>query len=134
LFAGRLEKIKGLQNVIPLFRERPGVDLLIAGEGGYEPQLRALAAGCANVRFLGRLTPAELTGLYRGAVAVLIPSICYEVFGMTSIEAFAVGTPVIVNDLGALPEVVEASGGGIVYRDAGELAAALDRLSRDQSL
>jgi glycosyltransferase involved in cell wall biosynthesis len=53
---------------------------------------------------------------------------------MTSIEAFAVGTPVIVNDLGALPEVVEASGGGIVYRDAGELAAALDRLSRDQSL
>ena len=134
LFAGRLEKIKGLQQVIPLFGGRPAYDLLIAGAGGYERELRELSAGSTNVHFLGRLTPEELTGLYRGAIAVVIPSVCYEVFGMTSIEAFAVGTPVIVNNLGALPEVVEASGGGIIYNSPAEMGAAIDRLGADRGL
>jgi glycosyltransferase involved in cell wall biosynthesis len=53
---------------------------------------------------------------------------------MTSIEAFAVGTPVIVNNLGALPEVVEASGGGIIYNSPAEMGAAIDRLGADRGL
>ncbi len=45
LFVGRLEKIKGLDDVIPVFRDYPGADLLIAGDGEYAAHLRALAAG-----------------------------------------------------------------------------------------
>jgi glycosyltransferase involved in cell wall biosynthesis len=43
-------------------------------------------------------------------------------------------TPVIVNDLGALPEVVEDSQGGFVYRSESELNSAMDKLASDSNL
>ena len=54
-----------------------------------------------------------------------MPSVTYETFGLTSIEAFARKTPVIARDLGALPEVVEESGGGIVYSTQDQLLDAV---------
>lgn len=107
------------------------VGLIIAGDGEYGDELRRRAAGLTNVTFLGRLTPDELRRYYLGARAVLVPSICYEVFGIVMLEAFATSTPVIANDLGALPEVVEESGGGLTYRTPAELVAALNRLLDD---
>src|SRR4030095_249191 len=111
LFVGRLEKIKGVQNLIPRVKERREYDLLIAGAGEYEHTLKGLAAGSDNIVFLGKLNQEKLTEFYRSALAVIVPSICYETFGIIIIEAFAMKTPVIVNNLGALPEVVEDSGG-----------------------
>jgi len=131
LFVGRLERIKGVQNLIDAFRSYDRADLLIAGDGGHGDELRAQAAGLGHVHFLGRRSQAELRDLYRGAVAALVPSICYEVFGLVVIEAFAQGTPVIAHDLGALPEIVDESGGGLVYRTPAELIAAMDGLRLD---
>ena len=48
------------------------------------------------------------------------------------LEAFARRTPVIVHDLGALPELVAESGGGLVYRTPRELVEAIDRLRTDR--
>ena len=73
----------------------------------------AQAAGLDHVRFLGSVPFYELASLYAGAIAVLAASIGYETFGMTTIEGFAQKTPAIVRDLGALPEAVEESGGGL---------------------
>jgi glycogen synthase len=56
LFAGRLEAIKGLQDVIPHFDDEAEAELWIAGSGDYEPQLRKLAASSPRVRFLGQKT------------------------------------------------------------------------------
>ena len=131
LFVGRLERIKGLQNVIDVFRSYDRADLLIAGEGDHGSELRAQAAGLPHVRFLGRRSQSELRALYEGAVAALVPSICYEVFGLVVIEAFAMGTPVIAHDLGALPEIIAESNGGLVYRTPMELMEAMDGLQRD---
>jgi glycosyltransferase involved in cell wall biosynthesis len=61
----------------------------------------------------------------------VVPSIGYEVFGIVILEGFAQRTPAIVHDLGALPEVVEESGGGLVYRTPEELVAALEALRTD---
>ncbi len=134
LFVGRLEYIKGLQNLIPIFRNQPKYDLLIAGDGEYRKSLELQAANCPNIKFLGRLDQERLSELYRLAVAVIVPSICYETFGIIIIEAFSHKTPVIVNDLGALPEVVEESGGGFIYRSQDELRAAMARLAEDRSV
>ena len=49
LFAGRLEKIKGLDDVIPLFARYQGADLLVAGDGEYAAVLRELAKGIDRV-------------------------------------------------------------------------------------
>lgn len=134
LFVGRLEYIKGVQNLIPAFKRLPQFDLLIAGDGEYRADLEAQAKDCSNIKFLGRLDQEELAVLYKSAVAVIVPSICYETFGIIIIEAFAQKTPVIVNDLGALPEVIEDSGGGFVYRNEDELIASIQKIASDSGL
>jgi len=134
LFVGRLEKIKGLQTVIPLFREKGDADLVVAGDGDYASELKQLAAGHERVHFLGRLTPAQLRGVYARAIALLVPSITFETFGQVIIEAYAVRTPVIVRDLGPMPEIVAESGGGLVFRDDAGLREAMERLRTDPAL
>ena len=130
LFVGRLEVIKGLQTLIDLWRTRtPPYDLLIAGTGTWEAELRARAAGLESIRFLGPLPQRELGALYYHALACIVPSITYETFGIIVVEAFARKTPVIVRDLGALPEVVEDSGGGYVYRTDDELMWAMQEIA-----
>ena len=134
LFVGRLEKIKGLQNLIPVFRDYPHADLLVAGTGEYEAELRHAAACQRNVVFLGSLQQPQLQRLYRHAVAVIVPSICYEVFGIIILEAYRERTPVIVHRLGALPEVVEESESGFTYQAPEELLSAMERLRTDEEL
>ena len=134
LYVGRLERLKGVQVLIDVFRDYREADLLVVGEGTYEDELRRQAAGLDHVRFLGRLHPTELVGLYDGAVALVVPSIGYEVFGIVALEAFARRTPAIAHDLGALTEVIEDSGGGLLYRTTKELREAMDRLLGDEEL
>jgi glycosyltransferase involved in cell wall biosynthesis len=134
LFVGRLEMIKGLQTLLPLWDRVGDLDLLVAGTGSAEGELRAQAAGNPRVRFLGNLSQRELGALYYHALACIVPSITYETFGMIIIESFARKTPVIVRDLGALPEVVRDSGGGFVYRTDQELLAAVRALSAEPAL
>jgi len=134
LFVGRLEAIKGLQTLIPLWNNVRDFDLLVAGTGAHGDALIRMAAGNPHIRFLGPRSQAELGTLYVHAAAVLVPSITYETFGIVIIEAFARKTPVIVRDLGALPEVVRASGGGFVYRTDDELLASIRRIGTDPSL
>jgi glycosyltransferase involved in cell wall biosynthesis len=130
-FAGRLERIKGLDDVIPVFRDLPDVDFLIAGDGTHGAALRAIATGMPNVRFLGRIAPDELRRYYGHARALVVPSECYETFGIVLIEAFRQGTPVIARRLGPFPEIVERSGGGDLFSTRDELLGALRRLSGD---
>ena len=112
--AGRLVKMKGFQRLIPLMSYLPEVDLRIAGTGPYEAELKALAAGLPNVRFEGLLGGAALARLFRSARAVVVPSLFPETFGYVVLEAFAVGTPVVVHEGGgALYETGFLSGGGL---------------------
>jgi glycosyltransferase involved in cell wall biosynthesis len=134
LFVGRLESIKGLQTLIPLWQRVKDADLLVAGTGNSEAELRAQAASDPRIKFLGALPQRDLAALYYHALACIVPSITYETFGMIIIEAFARKTPVIVRDLGALPEVVQDSNGGLVYRTDDELVGAIDRIMTSGSL
>lgn len=131
LFVGRLEAIKGVQDVIPAFGEDSPADLVIAGSGAFEGKLRALSAGKPAVRFLGHQTGESLRKLYRGARALIASSICYEVFPLVALEAFQHGLPIIARRLGPYPEIVEASGGGLLFSDRAEFDAALRTLTFD---
>ena len=128
LFVGRLEKLKGLHTLLPVFQRYARARLLIAGTGGDEQNLRRLAEGCNRIEFLGQQTAEQLRILYREATAVVVPSICYETFSLAAIEAFQQQTPVVVRNQGALPELIRESGGGLVYDTNEQLHAALDRL------
>jgi glycosyltransferase involved in cell wall biosynthesis len=119
LFVGRLEKIKGLDDVIPVFGEYSGADLVIAGDGEYAEPLRERAKGLARVHFLGRVGLDELRRYYEHAVALIVPSVCFETFGIILIEAFKQGTPVIARKIGPFPEIVRSSGGGELFATQG---------------
>jgi glycosyltransferase involved in cell wall biosynthesis len=134
LFVGRLEMLKGVQTLIPLWDQVRDFDLLIAGTGTDDAHLREQAASNPRIKFLGPLPQTELGPLYVHAVACLAPSVTYETFGIIIIEAFARKTPVIVRDLGALPEVVQDSGGGFVYRTDAELLQAIAELGSSPRL
>jgi len=134
LFVGRLERIKGLQNIIPIFRKYRQADLLIAGKGSHEVELQRLAHGMDNVTFLGWLSSDRLAALYRGAIALIVPSICYEVSPLVLFEAFSHRTPAIVNDLGTLPEIVEECRGGLVCGKQEEFLFALEQLHTNEEL
>jgi glycosyltransferase involved in cell wall biosynthesis len=131
---GRLERLKGIQTLIEAFGRYDAADLLVIGEGSYEDELRRMAAGLDHVHFLGRRPFRELHSLYAGAVALLQPSVGYETFGVTAVEAFAHGTPAVVRDLGALPETIEDSLAGFTYTTNDELIEIMDRLRLDTSL
>ena len=134
LFVGRLEKIKGPQTLIALWDRVRGGDLLLAGAGSYESELRGMAARNSRIKFLGALPQRELGRLYYHAIACLVPSITYETFGMTCVEAFARKTPVIVRDLGALPELIHDSGGGLVFSTDEQLVAAIRSIADSPAL
>jgi glycosyltransferase involved in cell wall biosynthesis len=143
LFVGRLEKLKGLQTIIPIFRHYRKAQLWIAGTGSEESWLRQLTQGSANIRFLGYQTGQPLQTLYQQAVAVLYPSINFQIgvpkITVTSgqgaplviMEAFSQQTPVIASQGGTIPALIEQSGGGLVYSTEDELMRVMDQLLTD---
>ena len=134
LFVGRLEIIKGLQSLIEIWSRITDYDLLVVGTGTYASELQAQAASNSAIKFLGPLSQKELGNLYYHALASIVPSITYETFGIILIESFARKTPVIVRDLGALPEVVEESEGGFIYATDEELLSAVEQLGKSSQL
>jgi glycosyltransferase involved in cell wall biosynthesis len=134
LMVGRLEVIKGFQTIIREWHNIQAYDLLIAGQGNYENQLRAQSAGNPQIKFLGALSQKELGAFYYHANATIVPSITYETFGVIIVESFARKTPVIVRDLGALPEIVHDSEGGYIYKNKQELREAINRFGTSRQL
>lgn len=133
--AGRLVKMKGFQNLIPIVAHLPGIDLKIAGTGPFEDELKRLAGNARNIEFVGLCDRQRLTRLFRDAEAVVVPSLFPETFGYVVSEAFAVKTPVIVNrGGGAIVETGELSGGGVGYDNPEQLEAAILSLVHDRKL
>ena len=134
LFVGRLEFIKGLHTLINLWNKVPDYDLVVVGTGKQEKELRILAENNPRIKFLGALPQQKLGPLYYHALATVVPSITYETFGIIIIESFARKTPVIVRNLGALPEVVQESGGGFQYNTDEELLNSIKRIGGEPNL
>ncbi|ALL01990.1 Glycosyltransferase family protein [Pyrodictium delaneyi] len=80
-----------------------------------------------------RLDKEALAKLYRGALALVFPSL-HETFGMPALEAIASGCPVIASNVTALPEVV---GDAAIYVDpysTKEIAAAMKMIAENEDL
>src|SRR6266545_4072801 len=106
-----------------LRREHPRLRLVLTGEGDFGE-----VPGGVEVR--GRVTTDELVSLYRGAAAVVFPSL-YEGFGMPVVEAMACGCPVACANVTSLPEVVGDAARLFDPRDVDDIAAAVDDVLRN---
>jgi len=97
---------------------------------------RAEALGIADrLDIVGRVPTDELVRLYQRATLVAVPS-RYEGFGLPAVEAMACGTPVVACRSGALPEVIEVGGGGLLAErdDPDSIAAQIRRLLDNHEL
>ncbi|HEX8271971.1 MAG TPA: glycosyltransferase [Longimicrobiaceae bacterium] len=130
---------KGLDTLLHAWariaRERPGVELRLAGRGKDEARVRELARelGVAErVRIVPDVERPQVLELFSGALALLMPS-RLEGLPMVPAEAMAAGVPVVAASVGAVPEVVDPPRGGILVPpdDPAALAAAALRLLDD---
>jgi glycosyltransferase involved in cell wall biosynthesis len=106
-----------------LRRERPELRLVLTGEGDFG----ALPEG---VEARGRVSADGLVALYRGAAALVFPSL-YEGFGMPVVEAMACGCPVASSNVTSLPEVAGGAARLFDPLDPEAIAAAVDEVLRD---
>jgi glycosyltransferase involved in cell wall biosynthesis len=143
LYIGRLSAEKGVGTLLRGWRKRGasanGV-LWIVGDGPERPALEALAAelglGAPAVRFLGSQPAAVIPGLIGSARCVVAPSLCYETFGRTVMEAFAGGRGVVASSIGAIAEAVEDGKTGLTFApgDHQALGVALERMMSDAAI
>jgi alpha-1,3-rhamnosyl/mannosyltransferase len=113
----------------------PDAVLVLTGRSDRsEAEVMALVAELGitdRVRRLGRLSDADIAGLYALASVVAVPS-TYEGFGLPAVEAMAYGAPVVAADATALPEAVGDAGLLVSPGDVDAWARALGRLLDDE--
>ncbi|MDD2786012.1 MAG: glycosyltransferase family 1 protein [Patescibacteria group bacterium] len=83
------------------------------------------SSGAERVQFLGKVSDARLSELYRGATALVCPS-SFEGFGLTPLEALARGCPVVSSDATCLPEVLGKN--GVIYFKTGSKDGMLEAI------
>lgn len=121
LYTGRLMPEKGVLELIKAFNkldsiEQQHIKLLIVGgcknekKECIDPYLKKLKKesllNSNNILFTGKLPYNELRLVNKLAYVQVVPSIWNEPFGLTVIEGMATGNPMIVSNVGAIPEIV----------------------------
>jgi len=136
LFVGRLEKDKGIINLLNLFEDLKNClnsKLIIVGKGSLENYVQDFVAKHSlqdYVLFLGSVDNKKLYSLYANALAVIIPSIWPENAPLVALEAISVGTPVIASNMGGLPEIVGKIDKRLIFNDFKELGEILQNFSK----
>lgn len=111
LFVGRLSKEKGLATLAEAATIYAQANIDVVGVGPEEQ----LLANHPNIQLIGWQVPAEIYAHMRGAAYLIMPSIWYENFPRTLVEAFACGLPVIASRLGAMAELINDGVTGLLF-------------------
>jgi len=106
LFIGRLTPEKGIDVLLDAFAGT-ALPLRIAGDGPLRPKVKETARQHPNIQYLGAIDRPAVMDLLSRCSALIFPSIWYEGMPMTLLEAFALGTPVIASNLGAMQAMIQ---------------------------
>jgi len=111
LFVGRLSSEKGTRVLARAAATRQPAVIDVIGTGPEQSSLEA----SPGIRLLGWQVPEAISTRMREAAYLMVPSICYENFPRTIVEAFACGLPVIASRLGAMAEIVKDGKTGLLF-------------------
>jgi glycosyltransferase involved in cell wall biosynthesis len=121
-------------------KEYPGVKLKIFGYVAKPHEMNAIVAEVNRLSLEDQVELNQFTQeknqLIKNASILVVPSQENESFGLTIIEAMALGTPVVTTDVGGMPEVLEGTHAGFVCSkdNPEEFAAAMIKILRDPAL
>jgi len=142
LYLGRIKKYKSIQHLIRAFAvvksDVPEARLMVVGNGDYLDSLKSLARSLGltdDIEFPGFVTAEEKVERMRRAHVAVLPSL-KEGWGLTNIEANAVGTPVIAADVPGLRDSVRDGQTGFLYKhgDIDELVRKIVMVLTDDNL
>lgn len=127
---------KNLHRMIDAFLgldDVPEVELRIVGGAHAAFAAHRQQTDSPRVRWLGRLSDAELIEQYRGALGFVFPSL-YEGFGIPPLEAQACGCPVLASWAASIPEVLGDSAAWFDPLDSADIARGMRQLVGDAQL
>lgn len=129
LYFGRLSEEKGLMTLLEIMKRLPQINLKIAGRGFQEKQLKDKVKNesIKNVEFLGYLEGESLRDTIRKCRFSILPSLWYEVFGLSIIESMALGKPVIAAKIGGITEIIKENYNGLFF-EAGNKSDCKDKI------
>ena len=136
LFVGSIQPRKNLEGLMRAWQQVKDKfkDTWLVVAGGSERVFRPVKfPSDERVRFLNYVSDEELPALYANAELFVLPSFD-EGFGLPALEAMACGTPVIVSNGGALPEVVGDAGLIFSLEKPDTLAQSIEKCLSDESL
>lgn len=138
IFVGRLSPEKGAATLVEAAAHVPDLGIKILGDGPESTRLHDLARArrATNVEFLGHIAGATKWELLRHALAVVVPSLCYETFSFALLEGMATATPVLASRLGGLENLVDDGERGLLFRagDSLDLADKLRALQKNKAI
>jgi glycosyltransferase involved in cell wall biosynthesis len=131
LFAGRLSPEKRVSTLLQAWTHlRSRVPLVIVGGGAQRDELEkeAIRDNLTMVEFRGLLTREQTLATLKNARFLIFSSEWYETFGLTMVEAFACGVPVICSRMGAMQEIVDDGRTGLHFApgDGADLAEKVE--------
>jgi glycosyltransferase involved in cell wall biosynthesis len=137
VFVGALSARKNIVRLLEAWAQcqQAGFHLVIAGGGGPNHVLAGTNAPALppNAHLLGRIDDADLPTLLTAAGVFVYPSI-YEGFGLPPLEAMACGTPCLVANATAIPEVTADAALRVDPVDVSDIARGLSKLLGDAAL
>ena len=134
LYVGRLTPEKGIKVLLETWRDAdPRLpQLRIIGNGPMLKEVESFAQSKdqRSVEFLGRRSHDEVIAEMKRAGALIIPSLWYEAFPHTILEASACGVPIIASRLGTLPDVIDDGVTGLLFEpgNPADLRQKIDKL------
>lgn len=140
LFIGHLEPFKGIFELLNAFKKiiKKNVKLIIIGEGHSENEVKEIVSKynlTDKIIFTGKVSPNVIQNYYQMADIFTLPSYT-EGLPLVVIEAMACGLPVIVSNVGGIPEIAKDNINGFVIppRDDEKLTQKLNILVNNEKL
>ena len=118
IFAGRLDKLKGIHLLLEAWKDIKDSDLVICGTGPEKDWCEKFIEnhGMSNVKMYGLVENNKLQKIIAESKALILPTQWYEGFPMTIVESFACGTPVIGSNIGNVGNLIKDGVSGLTFQ------------------
>ena len=117
IFVGRLSEEKGITQLVDAFKLLDPIKLIVLGDGPLKEELiiKLKNENINNVQLMGYIKGEQKQLFISKSLALIIPSIWFEIGPLTAVESLSLGVPIIVNNVGATKEFLINNYNGFLY-------------------